>query len=371
MKTLRRLIYGEVVAKVGFATMGFIGLFFFFDLVDELKWIGKGPNNAYAINHALTYVLLLVPGHIYELMPITVLIGTIFVMARFAQSSEFTILRTSGLGPTKALSTLMGLGLGFVVLTFVVGDYVTPMASRQAQLIKARHLGEAGSQGITGAWLKESHGNTSSVVNVAALGADGQLMGLRIFEFDAQGKMTSLIRAGWGDVAEDGSAWVLKNVQRDQFQTTAGNGRPHIQRDQLPEWRWENGLSQEMVSVALLKPERMATVELFNYIQHLRSNDQASQRYEIDFWKKVFYPLSCLVMVVLALPFAYLHLRSTSMTSMVFLGVLLGISFFLINNLFGFIGNLNAWSPWLAAATPGLVYMAASLVAFGWLVLRH
>ena len=371
MKTLRRLVYGEVMAKVGFATMGFVGLFFFFDLVDELKYIGQGPGNAYSLRHALAYVLLLVPGHVYELMPITVLIGTIFVMARFAQSSEFTILRTSGLGPVKALRTLLGLGLGFVVLTFVVGDYLTPIASRQGQLIKARFLGDVGSQGITGAWLKESHGNTSSVVNVAALGPEGQLMGVRVFEFDANGKMIGLIRAGTGEVVSNSNTWILKQVQHDHFQATAANGRPQIRREHLPEWRWDNSLSEEMVSVALLKPERMATLELFNYIQHLRSNDQASQRYEIDFWKKVFYPLSCLVMVVLALPFAYLHLRSTSMTSMVFLGVLLGISFFLINNLFGFIGNLHAWAPWLAAATPGLVYMGASLLAFGWLVLRH
>ena len=326
MKTIRQLIYGEVIAKVGFATMGFIGLFFFFDLVDELKWIGQGPGNAYAVRHALAYVLLLVPGHVYELMPITVLIGTIFVMARFAQSSEFTILRTSGLGPVKALRTLLGLGLGFVVLTFVVGDYLTPVASRQAQLIKARYLGEAGTQGITGAWLKESHGNTSSVVNVAALGADGQLIGVRVFEFDAKGKMTHLIRAGLGEVQPDGSSWLLKNVQRDQFQSTPANGRPQIQREQLPEWRWENSLSEEMVSVALLRPERMATVELFNYIQHLRSNEQASQRYEIDFWKKVFYPLSCLVMVVLALPFAYLHFRSGGIAGYVFGGVMAGKS---------------------------------------------
>ena len=371
MKTMRRLIYTEVLTAVAFVTLAFLGLFFFFDLVEDLQNVAGRHSPNYQLNHALIYVALLIPIHVYELMPITVLIGTIFVMARFAQSSEFTILRTSGLGPVKALRTLLGLGLGFVLLTFVVGDYLTPVASRQAQLIKARYLGEAGTQGITGAWLKESHGNTSSVVNVAALGADGQLIGVRVFEFDAKGKMTHLIRAGLGEVQPDGSSWLLKNVQRDQFQSTPANGRPQIQREQLPEWRWENSLSEEMVSVALLRPERMATVELFNYIQHLRSNEQASQRYEIDFWKKVFYPLSCLVMVVLALPFAYLHLRSTSMTSMVFLGVLLGISFFLINNLFGFIGNLNAWSPWLAAATPGLVYMAASLVAFGWLVLRH
>ena len=76
-------------------------------------------------------------------------------------------------------------------------------------------------------------------------------------------------------------------------------------------------------------------------------------------------------MVFLALPFAYLHFRSGSVTSYVFGGVMIGISFFLLNNVFGYIGNLQNWQPWLAAATPGLLYAGISLGAFGWLVLRR
>src|SRR5660397_199984 len=103
-------------------------------------------------------------------------------------------------------------------------------------------------------------------------------------------------------------------------------------------FRWPNKISSEMVSAALLKPERMSTIDLFEYIRHLDANAQSAQRYEIEFWKKVFYPFSCLVMVVLALPFAYLHFRSGSIASYVFVGVLAGISFFLLNNVFGYMG---------------------------------
>ncbi len=370
MKTLRRMIYLDVLSKVGFATLGFVGLFFFFDLVDELKRIGQGPDNAYAMRHAMMYVVLQVPNHVYELMPITVLIGTIFVMARLAQSSEFTILRTSGLGPFKALRLLLELGLVFVAFTFVVGDYLSPAASRQGQLLKAKYLGVAISHGASGAWLKETQGDQSMVVNVAAMSNDGQLAGVRVFQFDALGRLSGMMMAAQGSFSADGSAWLLRSVRTDQFKPLDASNQ-NIQRGLVDSLRWPNNLSEEMVSVALLKPERMATLDLFNYIQHLNNNGQASQRYEIDFWKKVFYPLSCLVMVVLSLPFAYLHLRNTNMNSMVFMGVIIGISFILFNNLFGFIGNLNAWSPWLAAATPGLIYMSASLLAFGWLVLRH
>jgi lipopolysaccharide export system permease protein len=370
MKTLRRMIYLDVLTKVGFATLGFVGLFFFLDLVDELKRIGQGPGGGYAMRQALMYVTLQIPNHIYELMPITVLIGTIFVMARMAQSSEFTILRTSGLGPFKALRLLLEMGLLFVAITFVVGDYLSPAASRQGQLLKARHLGLTISQGASGAWLKEAHGEGSSIVNVAAMSIDGQLAGVRIFEFDKQGRLTGMLLAAHGSFTNDGNAWLLKSVHVDHFRPLDKTAQD-IKREALDTLRWPNNLTEEMVSVALLKPERMATLDLFNYIQHLDRNGQASQRYEIDFWKKVFYPLSCLVMVILSLPFGYLHLRNTPINSMVFVGVIVGLSFILLNNLFGFVGNLNAWSPWLAAATPGIVYMSASLLAFGWLVLRH
>ena len=42
MKTIQRLIYKEIVSAVGFVIVGFLGLFFFFDLIDELQWVGKG-----------------------------------------------------------------------------------------------------------------------------------------------------------------------------------------------------------------------------------------------------------------------------------------------------------------------------------------
>ena len=370
MKTIQRMIYSEVLAKVSFATLGFVGLFFFFDLADELKWIGKGPGQGYAFEHALAYVLLLVPSHIYELLPITVLIGTIFVMAKFAQTSEFTILRTSGMGPKLALRNLLVLGMAFVVLTFVIGDYVAPPSSRVGQLLRTQHLGVAYTQGVTGAWLKETQGKGHSVVNVGSITPQSEMGQVRIFEFDETGRLQSMLRAEKAVFEADANAWTLQNVSADYF-NAAQSGMQALRREQLPLLRWPSEMTEEMVSVALLKPERMATLDLFRYIRHLNLNNQSSQRYEIEFWKKLFYPLSCLVMVMLALPFAYLHLRSTPITSVVFLGILIGISFFLMNNVFGHIGNLNAWPAWLAAATPGIVYMLISMLAFSWLVVRH
>jgi lipopolysaccharide export system permease protein len=385
MKTIRRLIYGEVLASIALVALGFLALFFFFDLVDELQYLGKsnglpGTADTYQIKHALLYVGLLIPNHLYELLPISVLIGTIFVMARMAQSSEYTILRTSGLDPWRALKLLLTLGAAFVVLSFAVGDYIAPASDRAAQLLKARYQSRI-TVGQTGAWLKEKQAYNTYVANVKTLSPNNEMQGVQIFEFDNRGMTVSITQAAAATFGEDDS-WRLRKAIRTEFDVQPDKpasqaGAParapmaKVVRNEVDTFRWPTEISEEMVSVALLKPERMATLDLFNYIRHLDANGQTAQRYEIEFWKKVFYPLSCLVMVMLALPFAYLHFRSGGIASYVFSGVMIGISFFLLNNVFGYIGNLQNWRPWLAAATPGMLYMAISLGAFGWLVLRR
>ncbi|TXH51211.1 MAG: LptF/LptG family permease, partial [Burkholderiaceae bacterium] len=120
MKTVRRLFHRDIVSSVAFVALAFLSLFFFIDFVEELADVGKG----YTVLHAVAHSLLQAPAHLYELMPIAVLIGTIYALARLAHASEFTILRTSGLDPQRALRLLCALGLALAALTYLVGEYV-------------------------------------------------------------------------------------------------------------------------------------------------------------------------------------------------------------------------------------------------------
>jgi len=388
MKTIRQLLYKETFYSIALVAMGFLALFFFFDLVDELPHIGKsfagGMFGTYQIQHALLYVALLIPNHLYELLPIAVLIGGVFVMARLAHSSEFTILRTSGLGPGLALRLMLVLGAALVAITFVIGDYVAPLADKTSQLLKARYLGQI-SIGQTGAWLKEKKGNKSYAVNVSAMSANSDMLNVRVFEFDIAGSILSTTHAKEA-VFENDKSWTLKNVRRSDYaidgmvSNTSSNStktatvqskQASIKQSQLETYRWPTELNADMVTVALLKPDRMGTLDLYQYIRHLDANKQVAQLYEIQFWKKVFYPLSCIVMLVLALPFAYLHFRSGGITAYVFGGVMVGISFFVLNNIFDYFGNLLVWNPLFTAAAPSMVYLMLSLVAFSALVFRR
>jgi len=360
------MLYRDIVSSVLFVALAFLSLSFFIDFVDELQKVGRPGFTLWA---AVVGALLELPGNMYELLPIAVLIGTIYSMARLAQSSEFTILRTGGLSPLRALRLLAVLGLVFSALTFALGDYVVPFTERQTVLVKAALGGRK--LGTGGAWLKERRGNGngehSFAVNVAGIDGKGMLVGIRIFEFDADGSHVSRIAARQAKVDADGT-WMLTDAEVTRWPHGGPTDIGSVHREQLPSLRWPTTLSAGVVSAAVLPLKTMSSTELWRYTAHLSDQEQAAQRYEIQFWKKALYPLACLVLSALALPFAYLHARSGGISLKVFGGIMIGIGFVLLNNVAGHIGLLRGWTPWFVAALPSALFLLLSLAAFGWVV---
>ena len=368
MKTVRRLLHFEIASAIAFVAFGFLALFMFFDLVDELQSVARHSEQGYQLPQALMYVTFKLPEHLYQLMPLSVLIGCIFVMARFAQSSEFTILRTGGLEPLNALSTLLRLGWLFVAITFLVGDYIAPWADKQAIQIKASYQGHL-TIGHTGAWLKENQQGRLFAINVRSFDGIQHMDNIRIHEFNENGQLQAITIAEQARIQPD--SWMLKKVHHKRMTPPSKSTPSAYKSESFDQLLWPTKISANMIAAAVLSPDRMRTWDLFRYMHHLSINKQNSQRYEIEFWRKVFYPLSCLVMLVLALPFAYLHFRSGQIAGHVFMGVLVGISFSLLNNVFRFVGDLQKWEPWVTAATPSLIYCAISMATFWWMVLRR
>lgn len=364
MRTVRRLLYREILGATLYVAAAFLGLFLFIDLVGELDGIGRD----YSALQALQVCLLQVPGHLYELMPIALLIGAIYALAKLAQSSEFTILRTGGLGPGRALWLLARLGLTLAALTFVIGDFVAPWCDTQATLLAARRHGglEVGQSGL---WLRDSRqqadGEHRYTVSIGAAPGDGEVARVRILEFGPQGELRTRTTAERARIGDDGT-WTLEQVQVSQW---APDSTPELAPDRrAATLEWRSTLTRQVVSAAVLPLRTMSTAALWTYMTHLSDHEQTAQRHAIQFWKKAIYPFACLVMLGLALPFAYLHARAGGVSLKVFGGILLGISFVLLNNVSGHLGLLHDWRPWLAASAPSVIYLLMSLGAFSWLV---
>jgi lipopolysaccharide export system permease protein len=378
MKTVRRLLYRQILTSVLFVTVAFLALFLFFDLVDELQRVGR---QGYGLTDALLTCALQLPSHLYDVFPITLLIGSISALASLAQSSEFTILRTGGLGPGRALALLGGLGLLACVFTLALGEWVSPWAEQQTTAHKAQFAqSKQVSLGRGGAWLRESAASGAegrqTTVNVGAALGDRHFQSVRIFEFNERGQLTRRLSAQEAYIqplGDNGSRWNLHQVVETQWQQPKPGFEDHagdiMASDQRMAQRdWDSQLSPKVIAASVLPIDTMSTAALWRYTQHLTRNAQSAQKYELAFWKKAFAPLACLVMMSLALPFAYLQSRSGSMSLKIFGGVMLGISFVLANHITSHLGLLHQWTPWLAAVLPSVVYTLMAMTAFVWLV---
>ncbi|HUN91180.1 MAG TPA: LPS export ABC transporter permease LptG [Burkholderiaceae bacterium] len=377
MRTLGRYLRREIASRTILVLFTLVALFAFFELVNQLDEIG---GNAYSLALAFEFVALTMPSRAYELMPIAALIGTIWALADLAARSEFTIMRVSGMSTMRLAGTVLQVAGVVLLATYVLGEVVAPPAERIAQRLKLQATGSTRAQQFrSGVWVRDIARDEAGqpvglrFINVARVRADSRLEGWRIFEFNRDFRLRSISTATSGTYSGPGT-WTLSDVVETRIPAlNPGDSAPTTEHTQIvrePQQRWKSDLTPEIFGVALVQPERMGAVNLIQYIRHLADNRERTERYEIAFWSKLFYPMAVVVMMMLALPFAYLHVRSGTLTLKIFSGVMIGILFYMMNKLFSNLGSLNTWPPVVVAALPSLVMLGIALSALYWIERR-
>jgi lipopolysaccharide export system permease protein len=379
MKTLRRYLRIEIIQATGFVLFALLSLFSFFELINQLDDVGRA---GYQLKEVFIYVLLSLPTRTYELMPIAALIGTIYALSKLASNSEFTIMRVSGMSTRRLAYAVLSVGVVVMLITYALGEFVAPPAERLARQSKLVATGSTLAQQFrSGVWVRDAlKGPDGQIqrlrfINVARVQPDITIEGWRVFEFDREFRLRSISNATEGRFVEGPQrGWLLKNVVEtrlpivDPTDMTRSRLRTEIVRE--PERLWISDLRPDIFGVLLVQPERMAAINLAQYIDHLAENRQQTDRYEIALWNKVFYPIAVLVMMVLALPFAYLHVRAGSVSLKIFTGVMIGVLFYMLNKLFAHLGLLNTWPPVVIAALPSMVVLSVALTALYWIERR-
>ncbi len=372
MRVIQRYFTSEITRSVLFALAAFLALFAFFEMMGQLEQVGR---NGYRLQQAVFYVLMGLPGNVYELMPTAVLIGTIYTLSQLAARSEFTIMRVSSMSTGQAARALARIGVGFAVLTIIFGELIAPKASEWAEKLKLQAQGASlSSQFRSGMWAKDVirdrglEGNVvgSRFINIRTVQPDGRIEGVKLYELDSDFHMARMVTAKAG-VYDGNHHWTLLDAVQSDF--TGGRDRKitePVKTIKSAQLALVSEVTPEILSVLFADPDRMSAYDLLAYTKHLEANNQRTDRYEIAFWKKIVYPLSIFVMLALALPFAYLHFRAGGVSLKIFTGIMIGVCFQLINSLFSHLGLLNTWPAFVTAALPSLLFMALAAGALWW-----
>jgi len=325
-----------------------LALFAFFDLIRELNDLGKGN---YRLTSLLAFVALSVPAHVYVVLPVAALIGTLFVLARLSEQSELTVMRASGLSLVRLAVYVASAGGVIAVATLLFGEFVAPNSDEAAMDLRLKATSAIVAREFrSGFWIKDDR----SFVNIQDVTGDAKLVNLRIYEFDKANRLTTISRAESGTYAGP-SKWSLSNVELTRFE-----GERTV-LEKLPVAVWNSVLTPDMLSVLKVVPEQMSAGKLVSFIDHLRDNRQRTTRYEIALWNKVLYPLAAIIMMVLAIPFAVQHSRTGGLGGKVALGILLGVTFHFSGRLFSHVGLLNDWPATVSAGLPTTIFFAMAI----------
>ncbi len=350
MRLLTRYLAKEIYFSIALVFAVLVTLFAFMDLIQELSDMGQGD---YRLSGVLLYIGLIIPSYIYELFPLAVLIGSIFAIVQMAANSEMMVYRSSGASLRQMVFALTKIGFPLMVLCFVFGEFIAPPSYQLAQevVLKAKNMGVTLKEFRSGVWAKDER----SFVNVKSVMPDSSLLEVSIYEFDEAyhlRSITSAQRAAY--VSND--QWMLEGVRQTRFDT---QGSTVFNQASLA---WRSTLNPKLLNVLLRLPEKMSARDLYQYTRHLSDNGQKTGRYEIAMWNKLAYPFAVLIMMLLALPFAAYHRREGGISSKVFVGILLGLSYHFGGKLFSNLGALNDWWPMPSATAISWVYLVVAFV---------
>jgi lipopolysaccharide export system permease protein len=348
MPILDRYI-GKIILHYTMVTMlVLLGLLTFVHFIDQLASLGKG---SYDLAKAIEYVVLIIPRTIYELFPMAALLGTIIGLSLLANDSELVVMRASGVSMLQITSAVLKMGGLFVIAAIMVGEFISPYTETRAQRGRAEALQQDIKQHTDfGLWMRD----TQTYVNIGEVLPDLTLLRVKVFEFDPDRKLRSLVSAEDGQF--QGDYWVINNVEQTFIEPT-GNSETL----QSTAAKWQSRVTPQILSVFLIKPEQLSFLQLSRYINHLNDNQQKTDSFELAFWNKIMLPLSTAVMVVLAIPFVFTNIRSGNMGRNLFIGIMLGIGFYVANKGFGYVVLAYGMSPLLGATIPVVSFLVLAM----------
>lgn len=348
MSVLSVYIFKRVFWASGLSALGFISLFVFFDFI---QLIGSGVSTEIGLSKTIITVALGAPDRLYELLPLSMLIGSLLAMFTLSQSSEYVVMRTSGLSTLRSSLLLCLAGLIYAVGAFLIGEFLVPQTNR---LVAEMNLKSSSERTVfksnrSGYWLKDQ----SNFVNFQEINNPGSISRISIFTFDQASKTLALeTRARQADYDGE-SGWMLSGVHQILFEP---NG---VVVERKKNKKWNTKLSPDNLKLLLSEKEQMSFFEHLAYVNHLKASGQKFSVVEAELWEKISHPSLIVVLALFGLSITQTESRSRSMGRVLLIGVFIGVGLYFLNKFFVSVGSINNWPPSVYTFIPTLTVLVS------------
>jgi len=350
MNVLSFYIAKEILKGSLIALLVLLMLFNLFTFADELKDMSKGH---YGLQQIFYYIALTSPSVVYELVPASALIGSLFVLGAMGNNRELIAMQASGLSVLGIIKAVMLAGLVLVTSATLIGEFIAPLGEKLGQNIKMTAQNEQIIMNSSyGLWLREG----SSYVNVRQVEDDGKLADISIYELDGQRHLRRALHADKATFLGK-KTWKLEDIKQSTISTE------QIQVNQQPEQIWKSSIAPNLLKIVVVNPNNLSLYDLAMYVAFLKENHQKSQTYEIAFWGRAVSPLTTFIMMLVSAPFVIGIRRGISVGARVLMGVTIGMGFNIFDKITNHVALIYNLNPPLMALLPSLTVFAIVLFA--------
>lgn len=347
MNILDRYLWKSVFAGLVMAWFALTVLVIFFDFISETGDL----NDNYTGLQAFVYLLYSIPNRLYELFPTAMLIGTLLGLGTLAANSEFIAMRAAGISIVNIITSVLKLGFVLVIGVFLLGELVVPKTDLAGRNFKSS-LNNKNVVMVSGAslWVKDKQ----RIFHIGKVWSEDKLSDVTIYNIDDNYTgMVSMTQIK--EVTSSPAGWVMESVTEQTFKDD-GVDIQTIERKVDPDL-----LDSKLLSIASVDPEQLSIAELADIVEHQKANKVNAEKFELAYWKRFSAPFAALVMLFLAMPFLFGSQRGGGAGQRVFIGIIAGIAFFLINKVLNQVGSVYGFPPFVSAFSPALFFLGLSI----------
>jgi len=323
-------------------------LFSFLELLIQINDVGKG---AYRLQDAFLFVGMTIPRRMVDLMPVAALLGSIVALGLLADHQELTAMQAAGISVQRIAFSVLGTSVILMAAALFMAEFVAPPLDQAARIQRSRAVyGKPIVMSKEGFWMR--HGR--SFVNVGRALPGDRAADIEVYEMDEAGRLIRFIAAREAAI-QGNQDWVLSGVQAKRFAGEAVSTIP------VEEFVLKGFLTPAQVSILELPADSLSLSDLWGYIQSLRERGQNHQAYSLAFWQKTCLPVTTGIMVLLSLSFVFGSTRIRNAGQRIFTGMLVGILFYLSNQMLGHLGLILDLPPLPTTLVPVSVVLVVAL----------
>lgn len=342
-----------LVKRVVFATFTLLAI------VGILSWVInflgelRDVSGDYGFLQAAWHAVLELPFNLNQFFPMLVLLGGLLGLGGLAQQGELMVMRAAGvslwrIGRAMILATII-----LTLINLLIGELIAPRLHYLADISKSS-LQSEGQAVITasGVWFHQQN----DFIHVDSVLKHQQLEGVTRYAFDVHHHLLSAERAERLEYHH--GKWTVHHLSKTVFDL---NG--DAKSEYLDQTVWDMQLNPTILNASLIEPEELPLNRVFIFSRHLAETGSRSSEFQFSFWKRVFQPITLLLMLFLAIPFVLVAPRS-SMGWRLLMGVIVGFIFYMLTISIGQLSVIFQFSPILAALLPIFLFIFLGYLVF-------